>query len=310
MQFFYIIGAGHYKTERKSIMQEKVKGNVKDSIFCNLFRIKKYLLQLYQALHPEDSGMTEEGLENVTINHVFTNGIYNDLCFTAGGRLILMLEAQSTWSVNVIIRMFIYLAQTYHEYFKGNSINLYGSKKAVMPEPELYVVYTGGRKKRQEYISLSEEFFGGRNIGIELKAKVIYGGNGNNDILEQYIKFTKVYNGQVKEHGRTKKAVIETICICKNENLLKEYLESREKEVVGIMMALFDQEEVFDTYVKSERREAAKKATKEAEKRTRKETAVQLLKAGRCTVDEIGEIFPQLDDDDIIEIEQEFMQRV
>ena len=221
-----------------------------------------------------------------------------------------MLEAQSTWSVNVIIRMFIYLAQTYHEYFKGNCTNLYGSKKAVMPEPELYVVYTGGRKKRQEYISLSEEFFGGRNIGIELKAKVIYGGNGNNDILEQYIKFTKVYNGQVKEHGRTKKAVIETICICKNENLLKEYLESREKEVVGIMMALFDQEEVFDTYVKSERREAAKKATKEAEKRTRKETAVQLLKAGRCTVDEIGEIFPQLDDDDIIEIEQEFMQRV
>ena len=290
-------------------MQGKVKGNVKDSIFCNLFRIKKYLLQLYQALHPEDAGMTEEGLENVTINHVFTNGIYNDLCFTAGGRLILMLEAQSTWSVNVIIRMFIYLAQTYHEYFKGNSTNLYGSKKAVMPEPELYVVYTGDRKKRQEYISLSEEYFGGKNTNIELKAKVIYGGKGN-DILEQYIKFTKVYNGQVKEHGRTKKAVIETIRICKNENLLKEYLESREKEVVGIMMALFDQEEVFDTYVKSERMEAAREAAEEAERRTRKETAVQLLKAGRCSVDEIGELFPQLDDGDIIEIKQEFMQQV
>lgn len=286
-------------------MQGNVKGNVKDSIFCNLFRIKKYLLQLYQALHPEDAGMTEAGLENVTINHVFTNGIYNDLCFTAGGRLILMLEAQSTWSVNVIIRMFIYLAQTYHEYFKGNSTNLYGSKKAVMPEPELYVVYTGDRKKQQEYISLSEEYFGGKNTDIELKAKVIYSGKGN-DILEQYIKFTKVYNGQVEEHGRTKKAVIETIRICKNENLLKEYLESREKEVVGIMMALFDQEEVFDTYVKSERREAAK----EAERRTRKETAVQLLKAGRCSVDEIGELFPQLDEGDIIEIKQEFMQQV
>ena len=280
-------------------MQGKVKGNVKDSIFCNLFRIKKYLLQLYQALHPEDVGMTETGLENVTINHVFTNGIYNDLCFTAGGRLILMLEAQSTWSVNVIIRMFIYLAQTYHEYFKGNSINLYGSKKAVMPEPELYVVYTGDRKKRQEYISLSEEFFGGRNIGIELKAKVIYSGKGN-DILEQYIKFTKVYNGQVKEHGRTKKAVIETIRICKNENLLKEYLESREKEVVGIMMALFDQEEVFDTYVKSERKEAARE--------TAKKMAIELLKTGKCSINDIRGIAPQLDEEDIIEIEQEFTQ--
>ncbi len=280
-------------------MQGKVKGNVKDSIFCNLFRIKRYLLQLYQALHPEDAGMTEEGLENVTINHVFTNSIYNDLCFTAGGRLILMLEAQSTWSVNVIIRMFIYLAQTYHEYFKGNSINLYGSKKAVMPEPELYVVYTGDRKKRQEYISLSEEYFGGKNTNIELKAKVIYGGKGN-DILEQYIKFTKVYNGQVKEHGRTKKAVIETIRICKNENLLKEYLESREKEVVGIMMALFDQEEVFDTYVKSERKEAARE--------TAKKMAIELLKTGKCSINDIRGIAPQLDEEDIIEIEQEFTQ--
>ncbi len=276
-------------------MQGKVKGNVKDSIFW----IKRYLLQLYQALHPEDAGMTEEGLENVTINHVFTNGIYNDLCFTAGGRLILMLEAQSTWSVNVIIRMFIYLAQTYHEYFKGNSINLYGSKKAVMPEPELYVVYTGDRKKRQEYISLSEEYFGGKNTNIELKAKVIYGGKGN-DILEQYIKFTKVYNGQVKEHGRTKKAVIETIRICKNENLLKEYLESREKEVVGIMMALFDQEEVFDTYVKSERKEAARE--------TAKKMAIELLKTGKCSINDIRGIAPQLDEEDIIEIEQEFTQ--
>ena len=286
-------------------MQGNVKGNVKDSIFCNLFRIKKYLLQLYQALHPEDAGMTEAGLENVTINHVFTNGIYNDLCFTAGGRLILMLEAQSTWSVNVIIRMFIYLAQTYHEYFKGNSTNLYGSKKAVMPEPELYVVYTGDRKKRQEYISLSEEFFGGKNIGIELKAKVIYGGKGN-DILEQYIKFTKVYNGQVKEYGRTRKAVIETIRICKNENLLKEYLESREKEVVSIMMALFDQEEVFDIYVKSEKKEAAREAARE----TSKKMAVKFLKAGKCSLDEIRDIIPELDDNDITEIEQEFMQQV
>ena len=50
-----------------------------------------------------------------------------------------------------------------------------------------------------------------------------------------------MYNGQVKEHGRTRKAVIGTIRICKNENLLKEYLESREKEVVDMMMTLFDE---------------------------------------------------------------------
>ena len=307
MFFLYIIRTVHYKTERKkgSTMQGKVKGNVKDSIFCNLFKNRKYLLQLYQALHPEDAEMTEDGLKNVTINHVFTNGLYNDLCFIAGGRLILMLEAQSTWSVNVIIRMFIYLAQTYHEYFKGNGTDLYRSKKAVMPEPELYVVYTGDRKKQQEYISLSKEFFNGKDAGIELKAKVIYGGKENN-IINQYVEFTKVYNAQVKEHGRTKKAVLETIRICKDRDLLKEYLESKEKEVVGIMMALFDQEEVFNTYVKSEVREAERRT----EKRARKEMAINFLKAGKCSINDIREIVPQLDEKDIMEIEREFMKQV
>ena len=303
MFFLYIIGTGHYKTERKnkSTMQGNIKGTVKDSIFCNLFKTRKYLLQLYQALHPEDGSMTEDGLENITINHVFTNGIYNDLCFMAGSKLILMLEAQSTWSMNVIIRMFIYLAQTYHEYFKGNGTDLYRSKKAVVPKPELYVVYTGNRKKRQKYISLSKEFFDGESAGIELKARVIYAGKGN-DIINQYVKFTKVYNEQVKKHGKNKKAVLETIRICKDKDLLKEYLESKEKEVVDIMMALFDQEEVFDTYVKSERKEAAREA--------KKETAIKLLKMGKCSIDEIRELFPQLDEEDIIEIEQEFMQQV
>lgn len=67
------------------------------------------------------------------------------------------------------------------------------------------------------------------------------------------------------------------------------------------MMALFDQEEVFDTYVKSE--------VREAERKTKKETAIKLLKMGKCSIDEIRELFPQLDEEDIIEIEQEFMQR-
>ena len=52
----------------------------------------------------------------------------------------------------------------------------------------------------------------------------------------------------MKEYGRTKEAVLETIRICKNRKILKEYLESREKEVVDIMMTLFDQEYAVERY--------------------------------------------------------------
>ena len=52
-------------------------------------------------------------------------------------------------------------------------------------------------------------------------------------------------NERVKKHGRTKEAVQETIRICKDSNVLKEYLEKKESEVVNIMMQLYDQEEIM-----------------------------------------------------------------
>ncbi len=54
---------------------------------------------------------------------------------------------------------------------------------------------------------------------------------------------------------------METIRICKDRNLLREFLESREKEVVSIMMTLFDEERIRRNYAASERREAVRDFT-------------------------------------------------
>ncbi len=64
----------------------------------------------------------------------------------------------------------------------------------------------------------------------------------------------------MKLYGRTREAVANTINICKDRDVLKEYLSNREKEVVDMMMTLFDEEQVMRAYVESERKEAAKKA--------------------------------------------------
>ncbi len=44
------------------------------------------------------------------------------------------------------------------------------------------------------------------------------------------------------------------------------YLTSREKEVVDIMITLFDQQEVLEDYIASDRREQAEKNAKETAK--------------------------------------------
>ena len=60
-------------------------------------------------------------------------------------------------------------------------------------------------------------------------------------------------NEQIAIYGRSQKAVLEAIRICKDRNVLKEYLSSKEKEVVDIMMVLYDEEEIMRSYVESER---------------------------------------------------------
>ncbi len=275
------------------------KRKIKDSVFTNLFQDRKYLLQLYKALHPEDCSVTEDAIADVTIKHVLVDADYNDLGFSVGNRLMILVESQSTWTLNIIIRALMYLIQTYHDYFKRTNQNLYGSKKVNMPIPELYVIFTGERKNIPDTISLSKGFFDGSKIAIDAEVKVLYQEN-EKDIIGQYIIFSKVYNEQRKLYGNTKQAVTETIRICKDRNVLKEYLESKEQEVVDIMMTLFDDEQILKAY--------AKDIEDNKEKETERKTAERMIRKGKMTLEEIADYVPSLSLDELKKLEAEIMQ--
>ena len=159
------------------------------------------------------------------------------------------------------------------------------------------MIFTGERKSKPEYISLSKEFFKGGEYVLEIKVKVIYDGK-DNDIISQYITFTKVYNEQMKLYGRTRKTVEETIRICKDRNVLKEYLESKETEVVDIMMTLFDEESIIRSYVADEKKEVVRKAVE------------KMLKKGTYSLEDIADVFEELSVEDVREIEAEMMETV
>ena len=188
--------------------ENKLKRKIKDRVFSNLFRDKQYLLQLYQALHPEDNTVVEDEIADVTIKYVLIDADYNDLGLSIGNRLMV----------------------------------LYGSKKVTLPKPELYMIYTGDKKKIPNTISLSEEFFD-EKISVNAEIKVLYQENEN----------------------------------CKNRNVLKKYLESKEQEVVDIMMTLFDNQQILKAY------------TKDIKDETVREAARQMLKKGKMPLTEIAE---------------------
>ncbi len=148
-------------------------------------------------------------------------------------------------------------------------------------------------------LSLSKEFFDGAKIAIDAEVKVLYQEN-EKDIIGQYIIFSKIYNEQRKLYGNTKQAVTETIRICKDRNVLKEYLEIKEQEVVDIMMTLFDDEQILKAY--------AKDIEDNKEKETERKTAERMIKKGKMSLEEIADYVPSLSLDVLREIEAEIMQ--
>lgn len=139
---------------------------------------------------------------------------------------------------------------------------VYGSKKIEIPEPEFYVIFTGNRIFKKDTISLKEDFWKNPNAKADVTAKVIYAEN-KEDIIGQYIIFSHALDDQIRKYGRNKTAVEETIRICKGKGVLKEYLESREKEVIDIMITLFSQEYAVEAYAADREKTGAIKNTVE-----------------------------------------------
>lgn len=212
------------------------------------------------------------------------NDLYNDLGFRNKDRIMILAEAQSTWSVNIVVRVFLYMAQTWNEYIEATRQNRYGSRKLNLPRPEMYVIFTVNRQERPQYLSLTDEFFGGEDGFLDVKVKMLYG-DGEDDIISQYVKFTKIYQEQSGLHGRTREAVEETIRICKGRGVLREYLSSRKKEVVGIMMTLFDQEKAVEQFGF----EKDQGGRKEGDLSRARKTAFNMLKRG-SSLNEVAEI--------------------
>ncbi len=225
----------------------EMKRAVKDSVFTYLFGLPEYRLELYRTLHPEDTEMKAEDLKLVTIENVLTADLYNDLGFQAGDKLIVLVEAQSTFSPNIALRLLLYLAETYKRYIQENrlQLKLYQKKPLKIPRPELYVVYTG-REQSPDVFHLSDLYEGKGSAEIEVK--VLRGGD-KGTIVDQYARFCRIVDEQRKLHGDDRQKIAgEVIRICLEEGILVPFLAVHQREVQDIMFTLFNQEEITRLY--------------------------------------------------------------
>ena len=273
--------------------EAKAKRTIKDSVFTHLFRDKKYLLQLYKALFEDDEDITEDDLEFVTIENVLVDKIYNDLGFLAKDKLLILVEAQSKWDPNIAYRMLLYIVESYRNYVRDSGQYEHSGEKITLPEVEPFIIYTGERDVHKgDKITFSQEFFSGKHTKLDLEIKVLLDGK-DNDIIAQYVTFTRICTEQYNIHGKTLKAIEEAIRICKDKDVLREYLSKWEKEVITMVRTLFDQETVIDDYSNWLSAKARKEGRAEGEAKGRAEGEAK----GRTSVIEQMRAFGMSEED-------------
>ena len=244
-----------YKHELDVVKKDRVNRQAKNSVFLNLFMRKEYQLQLYQELFPQDTTITEDDLELVTLDNVLAIHPYNDLGLLARGKLIVLAEAQSKWSVNIIFRLADYYFDSAMSYLKIRKEDIHSSVKVDVPDVEAFVIYTGRKKIENDVLSLNQEFFGGNPDKPEFKARIIHG-EYKGGIIEEYMGFCRVWDRIVlpaKTMEEKEKAVLEAVELCIKKGYLRKYLEEHRGEAEKIMMAMFSPEYVKMAAERTER---------------------------------------------------------
>jgi hypothetical protein len=119
---------------------KNVNREYKDSVFTKLFSDPDLLRNLYNAITGSDYDATVSVIINSLSRVLFINR-YNDISFIIDGKLVVLLEHQSTISENLPLRLLLYIAKVYEALIKSEQ--LYQKKLLKIPYPVFIVLYNG-----------------------------------------------------------------------------------------------------------------------------------------------------------------------
>lgn len=237
-------------------MTQKTNRLYKSRLFVMIFEEKKKLLELYNAVsgkHYEDP----ELLEINTLDNAIYMSMKNDVSFLIDARLALY-EHQSTYSPNLPLRFFLYLADLYSDMIRN--VNLYSSKKVQLPTPHFVVFYNGERKQPDRKILKLSDLYSvvEKEYKLNLEVLMLNINSGHNpELMEachtlwEYAEYTNRVRTYAKEMA-VDKAVEQAVIECIQEGILKEFLEKNKAEAMKVSIYEYDEER----HIRQEREEA------------------------------------------------------
>jgi hypothetical protein len=230
----------------------------KDSVFSSVFSHPDILRELYCAIVdvnlPPDIPITINTLEDALFM-----GQLNDISFSIGDKLVVLIEHQSTINPNIALRLLMYIGRVYEKIIKPKKI--YGTKLIPIPRPEFFVLYNGTAPYPDEKtLKLSDMFESASSLGLpekspslELELRVININHGQNEDIIKRCETLRCYSAfvaKVREYegkGLSLEAAIKkAIQYCIEHDILKEFMEQHGTEVISMLFGEWNLDEVLD----------------------------------------------------------------
>ena len=250
--------------------QEKTNRNYKDSVFVDLFAhdvtAKENFISLYNALHGTNLEVETTDVQPVMLEKVLYMKYYNDIAMLIDGKIVILIEHQSTINQNMPFRFLEYIARIYEKITTKDE--KFGRKLVKLPVPEFYVFYNGKDDYPTESVmKLSDAFMQldgklknqleNANYPLEISVKVI---NINVDkenpilkrceALKEYSEFIEQVRSNIENNVSEPftNAIKEAI----KKGFLSDYLNRKSTEVQNMLLAEYD----YDTDIAVQRKEA------------------------------------------------------
>lgn len=230
----------------KAVFDTKVMRMHKDTVFRMLFRDKKKLLSLFNAVNGTHYEDPEELQVNTLENAIYMN-MKNDVSCVLDARLNLY-EHQSTVNPNMPLRDLFYISRMYETMVRKEEI--YSSKEVKLPTPHFVVFYNGKDEQPERRVMYLSNLYTKQmgEPGLELAVVQLNINEGYNEELKKsceplfgYMTYVEKVNRYRKQIG-LEAAVDRSVTECIREGILADFFQKNRAEVVQMSIFEYDEE--------------------------------------------------------------------
>ena len=266
--------------------KEKKGRQYQDTVFRMYFNEEARLKEVAGALHGKS--YAEEPLQIVTLEGTFLSRIKNDISFLLAGRHLIFMEHQSTANQNMPLRCLYYVCEQLRQYIPAKK--LYQNTPIKLPAPEFHVFYTGrGDMPETCQMKLSDAYVKtDEKIHLDLKVNFHNIAYDNAKSLLQRSRSIHDYSFFIDRIKRNMaadmeraQAIREAMRYCEESDIMKEFLQQHEREVVDMVNFEWNQKDFEEAILEEGMERGLERGRAEGMERGMKRGRAEGMEQGR-----------------------------